>query len=223
MSTLLVHRLANWLGCTTTYPDWYIVRRLLWKRCASETRRLMQQPTAKLLRDPGLVARLTLAGLPELRLFPDSSIRHRALREYGDSMRDTRDWRYWVVLAVMTALAASAGFVIGHIVARAFGTFVTGSARYWLRLATMLIVFWAMLRAAQRLGATARLRQRLLDLGVPVCAKCGYALFGHHPDAQQCPECGRPIDDRTRALLEDMPSILAQQREDDVMHLDRAA
>ncbi len=45
------------------------------------------------------------------------------------------------------------------------------------------------------------LRERLLQHGVPMCLSCGYCLRGSPADAQRCPECGKPIPDRVRALM----------------------
>jgi predicted RNA-binding Zn-ribbon protein involved in translation (DUF1610 family) len=170
-----------------------------------------------MMRDPGCVARCTLAGLPELGLFPDGRALHSALREYGTSMRGANDWRSWAVLSAMTILAAVVGFITGQVTYHALGFVATGAVNYWIRLLTMVLVFWALLRAAQRCGAALRLRQSLIELGVPVCAKCGYALIGHEPDAQRCPECGRAIDEQIAALLA-MPPETALLDSSDQQH-----
>jgi hypothetical protein len=47
---------------------------------------------------------------------------------------------------------------------------------------------WALVRHAAR----RQLRERLVELGVPICIHCGYDLRGQ--TVPRCPECGRGFD-----------------------------
>ncbi len=209
MSTRLVNLCATRLGCRHSYPDWYMVRRLVMRKCAEQLHRLMRRPAARMLRDPSWILRLTLARLPELALFPNADDRRETLRAFGTSMRDVRDWRYWMMLSMMALLAAGVGLTVGQLAASALGSIATGATNYWLRLTTMIITLWMLISRTQRFGAALRLRLRLVELGVPVCLKCGYALLGHEPNAKRCPECGGAIDARVEALLGQVPSALS--------------
>ena len=60
----------------------------------------------------------------------------------------------------------------------------------------LLIAFLPRLLVSRR----SRRLQTVLMRGTPLCLDCGYALKGLD-DEPQCPECGRLVDPRVRALL----------------------
>jgi rubrerythrin len=55
------------------------------------------------------------------------------------------------------------------------------------------IIIWAWRR-----GVAKRLRGKLIEMGVPVCRKCGHLLRGL--SEARCPECGWEVDEAVRAI-----------------------
>lgn len=202
MNGTVVNMLARRLGCTSLYPDWYIVRKLLVTRFRKFCARQMATPFAQALINPGRVLRGTLAGLPELPMFPDKQSRNQALDNYGELMCHDRNWRWWVFAWLMIAVAAACGYCVSALVTYCnVPMFSYGFGNYLLRVGAMVFVFWSLLRKAQRVGAAAHMRLLLIDRGVAVCLRCGYCLMGHDETAERCPECGRVIDEVTRGRL----------------------
>jgi uncharacterized paraquat-inducible protein A len=80
------------------------------------------------------------------------------------------------------------------------------------QFAVILVGVGFVLRLLHRWGARDDLRQALLAQGVPVCLRCGYCLRGHAADAPCCPECGRALHDRVRAMLSREPETPAAAR-----------
>lgn len=202
MDTAVMNLLARRLGCTALYPDWYIVRQLLRARAMRLVAEQMQRPAMRAMVEPGRVLQGTLAGLPELRLFPDQRSRRKALDDFGASMCHDRNWRWWMIFVVMIAVSAAAGYALSAIVQYVrVAPFAYGLGNYMLRATIMVMTFLLILRKAQRVGAAAHLRILLIDRGVAVCRGCGYCLAGHNQSAARCPECGRGIDELTRGRL----------------------
>jgi hypothetical protein len=58
-----------------------------------------------------------------------------------------------------------------------------------------------------RNGIKKRLREKLIEQGVPVCRGCGYCLRGLPPTGLAlCPECGRPPEADVVRLLDLKPT-----------------
>lgn len=201
MTEPLVQYLAARLGAQTPYPDWWMVRHLLRRRCVAAWRSVLRSRTVGLLRDPAQVLRFSLAGLPEWRRFPSEATRRRALRELAEVQRASGGGRTWIVLAALATIAAAAGYASAALLTVSLPTLALPTVVFWLRLIVMVRVFWSLLRRVQRVGAAARLRLMLTELHVAVCLGCGYSLYGHDRSARRCPECGRAIDERVRQTL----------------------
>lgn len=202
MSSTVMNMLARRLGCTSMYPDWYIVRQLLRTKLRRFAARQLSRPAAKAFVEPGQVLRGTLAGLPELRLFPDARARREALDNYGNVMCHDRNWRWWTFAALLVVVSTATGYALSALVTYCgMPVLAYGTGNYLLRAGTMTFAFWTLLRKAQRVGAAAHMRLLLIDRGVAVCVRCGYCLAGHDETAERCPECGRVIDELTRRRL----------------------
>jgi hypothetical protein len=70
----------------------------------------------------------------------------------------------------------------------------------------LLPVFILVIGFVSRRRFRAILRERLLQHGVPMCLSCGYCLRGMPADERRCPECGWPIEERMRALMQEAES-----------------
>lgn len=142
---------------------------------------------------------LSLAGMPELELFETAEQRERALREIAREFGSPRSGSWWVGVAIL--LAAGVGTLV---VARHALTFVGWPewAEELIRIGAVLVVAALTIRRLHRWGGPADLRRKLIELGVPVCRGCGYSLRGLPFDRRRCPECGRGIEPRVRAILE---------------------
>jgi len=201
MTDVFMHYLAERLGSQSRYPDWWLVRRLLCQRCARWWRVVLSSRPMRALSDPAYVLGASLAGLDELRQFPDEASRRRALRGLGAAQRESGDRRLWLVLGALTVAAASLGYGAGALATAAMPTLATPTVVFAVRLTVMLAVFWSLLRRVQRAGAATRLRLILMEQHVALCLGCGYSLRGHDRSAERCPECGRRVDERVKEKL----------------------
>jgi len=139
--------------------------------------------------------RRILSDLPEASLFPSEEARRAAVRELDTDLE--RSDRFWIAIvatvAAVMAIAWATMELVGGLVA---------IGRVWLiALANAvffpvgyLAVVWVWRRAVAR-----RLRDKLIDLGVAVCRRCGYPLRGL--TEHRCPECGWPADEQVREIL----------------------
>ncbi len=138
-----------------------------------------------------------LMGHPELELFPTDEQRRIALRRTASKIIGKRPF--------FIAAGAAAGTSI--VTTLALRRFVASwglplsqlTINLLLALPVMipcaLLGVWLLSRYVPKL-----LRQELLDCGVPICVPCGYALIG--APGPNCPECGRPFDERVRRILD---------------------
>jgi hypothetical protein len=162
-----------------------------------------KQPPA---RQPGKVCNLPLLyrcfPVPELDLFPVDDdwwrIRHDVLLATPPK---TSRWKGYVGFALM----ASSGVVAS----RLLETFVDVDRwfavimGFMIAIIVLLPVYILVIGFHGRRRTRAILRERLLHHGVLVCMSCGYCLRGLPADAERCPECGRPIEERVRVLMRD--------------------
>lgn len=137
-----------------------------------------------------------LGGHPELELFPTDEQRRLALRRTASKIIGKRPF----------FIAASAAAGISLVTTLALRKFVANLglpiSQTMINLMLMLPVMipcalfgaWLLSRHVPKL-----LRYELLDCGVPICVPCGYALIG--ASGPNCPECGRPFDERCSGFL----------------------
>jgi predicted RNA-binding Zn-ribbon protein involved in translation (DUF1610 family) len=142
--------------------------------------------------------------VPELDLFPvdDDWWRIRHDVQLPESPRRRR-WRYFLSFAFWCSL----GLLVPQILPRLWPAssdwdFVVIGILMFVPC-VLLPILILVIGFHGRRRTRAILRERLLYHGVPVCLSCGYCLRGSPADAQRCPECGQPIQDRVRALMRD--------------------
>ncbi len=145
------------------------------------------------LRDP---KNLTLAGMAELDLFPTDRARQQAFSEISDNPSRPKRMAVAItlVVAVIFAVASLAKWLLAKL------DVPQGIAGVLLGLAIVVTLMFS-IRALHRRVMAHELRLKLLEVGVPICVKCGYALQGLPTDATRCPECGRVFSDRARELI----------------------
>lgn len=145
------------------------------------------------------VLRFTLAGLPELDLFPSREAQDTALWELGKEAGGSfiKDLLPGILIVVFVAMTA-------QVLAQRLLTIVVWppvieEIVHFLLVAAAAIIA---IRTLHRRSLRAALRRKLIALGVPICVRCGYALRGLPATSLVCPECGTAIDASLRALIE---------------------
>ena len=143
--------------------------------------------------------RVTLAGLDELDRFPTEEARRQALDRYARRLEGFGNPRWWFGFLLVTG----GTLVVVNVTVRALPillplprtvvTVVVGTLG--------IAVFLVLLRWFHRVGAARALRVELLQVGVPVCRRCGYLLEGLPADSRQCPECGRELGEEALEIL----------------------
>lgn len=137
-------------------------------------------------------------GHPELAWFPTDADRRAAMRTAA--RRTTFSWRFaagLLVGVITSATLARLGIIL-------LGRFGMNLSRELMLLAVSAPLFVGGVIATNwwlRRGVPDSLRRSLLDCGVPICRPCGYPLRGVPLSSARCPECGRPFDERVRALI----------------------
>lgn len=153
-------------------------------------------------KSPAHLFEFTLAQLPELDLFPSEEMRQiafeRIARQAGSSLRS-------IAAGILICAGAAGTVVFGLRWLIPLLPFPAGINRWLAALAPGIggiATFLLVVRYLHRHGYRAALRRELLDQGVPICRPCGYLLRGLSAESKRCPECGRLIEDRIRAILD---------------------
>lgn len=142
---------------------------------------------------------LTLAGLPELSLFPTDESRQKALESIAAEAGTPTRLSFWLgVMTLVIAVVGSAGLTNWlmrfvnwpHLIEEIFPLIGGG------------LGFLLTLRWLHRSGASGELREKLQAAGVPICLKCGYSLRGLPRESERCPECGVAVGAENLELLE---------------------
>ena len=99
-----------------------------------------------------------------------------------------RTWRFWLMLLGLAVLYMTATMLAGRIMTQYFGSpdlvrVVAGASCG----VVVSLTAWRLFRDRTR----RHLRERLVQLGVPICIPCGYDLRG---SKERCPECGTTIE-----------------------------
>ena len=95
-----------------------------------------------------------------------------------------RSWSFWLVLLSLGVLYMTAAILA----ARLFQKYI-GPASWIVTLLNScagVVVSWCVFRLFKH-RTRRHLRERLVQLGVPICIPCGYDLRG---SKERCPECG---------------------------------
>ena len=99
-----------------------------------------------------------------------------------------RTWRFWLTLLALVGLYMTATALAIWTMTQYFGS------PDWVRHAAMgccgvvvSLAAWRVFRDRIR----RHLRERLVQLGVPICIPCGYDLRG---SKERCPECGTTFE-----------------------------
>jgi hypothetical protein len=142
---------------------------------------------------------LTLAGLPELELFPCTESRQTALWEISNEVSRPRARDFWLGVAILAGSAAAAFLAVRWLMAVVQWPALIERS---LPVAAVIVAFAWVLRRLHRRGMQQALREKLLARGIPVCRSCGYLLHGLALEPGRCPECGRPFDEIVRSILE---------------------
>lgn len=126
-----------------------------------------------------------LKQFPELELIESEAQRREIVKEHD--RRVHREWVFWVIAFTVPA-------VMFYTIRSAIVTLTNISGSWADRLAiAVIVVTWVPYAfAGYRRSRRAFIRQKLTELGTPVCQKCGYALRGQ--TEPRCPECGEPFD-----------------------------
>jgi hypothetical protein len=146
--------------------------------------------------------RRLLQRTPEYQLFLTEEARLRAIKELDEELeKNPAFWRGVVVIIVTATILANLSFCVVPMVSpwRAPGGGSGAAIVAWvIALGAVAAVVWTWRR-----GVIRRLRDKLIESGVPVCRACGYPMRGL--DAPRCPECGWHADDAVRAILDEGP------------------
>ena len=100
----------------------------------------------------------------------------------------TRTWRFWLTLLALVVLYMAATTLAARAMTHLFGS------PEWVRYvagggcgAVVSLAAWRLFRDRTR----RHLREKLIQLGVPICLPCGYDLRG---STDRCPECGTTFE-----------------------------
>ena len=99
-----------------------------------------------------------------------------------------RTWRFWLTLLALVGLYMTAMMLVGRIMTQYFGS------PDWVRhvaAGCCYVVISGVVWRLFRQRTQHHLREKLVQLGVPICILCGYDLRG---STGRCPECGTMIE-----------------------------
>ena len=122
---------------------------------------------------------------PELEYFEREDLQHLASEALTGARHEaTRSWSFWLISLSLWVLAIAASVLAALLLQkhvgspRWVGSLLSGSV--WFAVTGSA---WWLFRSRTR----RHLRERLVQLGVPICIPCGYDLRG---SKERCPECG---------------------------------
>ncbi|MFG0251832.1 MAG: hypothetical protein ACF8NJ_03045 [Phycisphaerales bacterium JB038] len=127
---------------------------------------------------------------PEMRLFETPQDAMRAARQEQS--------RLSVLVAALYGLLLAAVFTIPSQLWPAFN-FASGFFTVAGMLAVLVCGMGTMVLFL-KLHMRPKLRESLINRGIPICRRCGYRLHG--VESRVCPECGSPIGATVRAILQ---------------------
>lgn len=134
-------------------------------------------------------------------MFPSAEAREKAITEYAASVKG---WDLVLGIAICAVVGIGSLVLARLLLFNAMPKlvpWVPPIARELLMFAVVGGCMFFTIRVLHRWGVRRDMRQRLLAAGVPVCVSCGYLLRALPPGTRSCPECGREIDQKVRAML----------------------
>ena len=100
----------------------------------------------------------------------------------------TRTWRFWLTALALLVVYMAVMLLAGRMMTQYFGSpdwvRYVGSGCCWVVISG---VVWRLFRNHTR----RHLREKLIQLGIPICLPCGYDLRG---SKERCPECGTAFE-----------------------------
>lgn len=141
--------------------------------------------------------RMLLRRLPEYALFESEEQRLRAIEELDHELEKSDDfWRAMMALWVAAVICANASMcLIPMFIPWRF------PGRMPLAIGLQVLIAFAATVWIWRRGIKRRLRDKLIQLRVPVCRRCGYNLRGLGSSTLRCPECGAETDEELRQAM----------------------
>ncbi len=138
-----------------------------------------------------------LKGHAELDLFPTDEQRQIALRRTATRVMFKRPHFIAAGAAIVTSLVTTLALrdLVGNWGLPISQTMINLILMFPVIIPCALFGVWLLSRYVPKL-----LRHELLDCGVPICVPCGYPLIGL--PGPNCPECGRPFDEKVREILD---------------------
>ena len=99
-----------------------------------------------------------------------------------------RTWRFWLTLLALVGLYITATVLSIWTITQRFGSseWVHGVAGGCCGAVVGSVAWWLYRDRTRR-----HLREKLVQLGVPICIPCGYDLRG---STDRCPECGTTFE-----------------------------
>lgn len=139
--------------------------------------------------------RMLVRRRPEWDLFPNDEMRAEAIEQLDKELESSN--RFWITVALVVLVVLGLLFMVHEIVQQLFPA-VPAWALNALNIPGLLLGYAGVV-AVWRGGVVRRLRRKLIEEGIPVCRRCGYALRGI--DADRCPECGWEIDGEVLSIM----------------------
>ena len=142
---------------------------------------------------------MLLQSLPEYHLFETNEQRARGIEELDNELEKSKGfWRAMIIIWIALIIVANLSTCLIPI-------FLPWAipGRVPIAIAIQVLLALVITLWVWRRGIEKRLREKLIQQGVPVCRGCGYCLRGlPAAGAVHCPECGREEDADLVKLLE---------------------
>ena len=100
----------------------------------------------------------------------------------------TRTWRFWLTAVALLVAYVAVMILAGRMMTQYFGS--PDWARY-VGSGCCGVVFSGVVWRLFRDRTRRHLREKLVQLGIPICLPCGYDLRG---STDRCPECGTTFE-----------------------------
>lgn len=150
--------------------------------------------------------RMLLRSVPEYQLFQSEEARLKAIMDLDVKLEGSASfWRAVAVISIAGTVLANASLFIVPMMTRwrvpIIGWSVSEMTAVLVVVMSIAAIVWVW-----RMGVARRLREKLIESGVPVCRECGSLLRGLSVSdgggraSLRCPECGWEADEVVIAL-----------------------